>query len=227
MSISSLILRLGYRLMGEKVNTVEWARKAVGEAEMLLGEGRQKLADDRANLGVNMDEKYPPLISAFILFNQQIRAHIAAQILVHNQPYRMAKQHTEVAPADVIWGNLGSNPYEARIRKAISYAATAGLIIFWAIPVSFGGIVSNVSQHCRLPDVVVGIISGILPPVALAILMMLLPIVLRLLARFEGIPRFTGLKLSLMSRYFIFQVIVIYNTLRTSNRESDVSRLGD
>ncbi|CAE6435886.1 unnamed protein product [Rhizoctonia solani] len=37
--------------------------------------------------------------------------------------------------------------------------------------------------------------------------MMLLPIVLRLLARFEGIPRFTGLELSLMSRYFIFQVI--------------------
>ncbi|CAE6446347.1 unnamed protein product [Rhizoctonia solani] len=80
-------------------------------------------------------------------------------------------------------------------------------MIFWAIPVSFVGIVSNVSQHCRLPDVVVGIISGILPPVALAILTMLLPIVLRLLARFEGIPRFTGLELSLMSRYFIFQVI--------------------
>ncbi|CAE6409810.1 unnamed protein product [Rhizoctonia solani] len=123
------------------------------------------------------------------------------------QSYRMAKQHTEVAPADVIWGNLGINPYEERIRKAICYAATAGLMIFWAIPVSFGVIVSNVSQHCRLPDVVVGIISGILPPVALAILMMLLPIVLRLLARFEGIPRFTGLELSLMTRYFIFQVI--------------------
>lgn len=38
--------------------------------------------------------------------------------------------------------------------------------------------------------------------------MMLLPIVLRLMARFEGIPRFTGLELSLMTRYFIFQVVV-------------------
>ncbi|CAE6423927.1 unnamed protein product, partial [Rhizoctonia solani] len=207
MRMYSLVLHLGYRLMGEKVDTVEWAHKAVGEAEMLLGEGRQKLADDQANLGVNMDEKYPPLILAFILFNQQIRAHITAQILVPNQTYRMAKQHTEVAPADMIWGNLRINPYKERIRKAISYAATAGLMIFWAIPVSFVGIVSHVSQHCRLLDVVVGIISGILPPVAIAILMMLLPIVLRLLARFEGIPRFTGLELSLMTRYFIFQVI--------------------
>ncbi|KAG8707763.1 hypothetical protein FRC08_000308 [Ceratobasidium sp. 394] len=129
----------------------------------------------------------------------------------------MAEKYTEVAPADVIWGNLGINPYEARIRRVISYAVTAALIIFWTIPVAFVGIVSNVSQLCvrykwlhwlcTLPNVVVGIISGVLPPVALAILMMLLPIVLRLLARFEGIPRRTGLELSLMTRYFIFQVV--------------------
>lgn len=43
--------------------------------------------------------------------------------------------------------------------------------------------------------------------------MMLLPIVLRLLARFEGIPKRTGLELSLMSRFFIFQVIVSNDTL--------------
>lgn len=80
------------------------------------------------------------------------------------------------------------------------------------------GIVSNVhalcvkvvflAWICKLPPVVVGIISGILPPVLLAVLMMLLPIVLRLLAKFEGIPKRTGLELSLMTRYFIFQVIV-------------------
>lgn len=37
--------------------------------------------------------------------------------------------------------------------------------------------------------------------------MMLLPIVLRLLARFEGIPKRTGLELSLMTRYFLFLVV--------------------
>ena len=54
----------------------------------------------------------------------------------------------------------------------------------------------------------IGIIQGILPPVLLAVLMMLLPIILRKLAKFEGIPRTTGLELSLMTRYFIFQIIV-------------------
>ena len=60
---------------------------------------------------------------------------------------------------------------------------------------------------CGLPDPVTGIIGGVLPPVLLAILMALLPIVLRLLARFEGIPKHTGIELSLMTRYFLFQVV--------------------
>jgi hypothetical protein len=160
---------------------------------------------------------YPPMSSAFVTFNKQIAAHMAAQILTHHEPYRMGAKYVEVAPKDVIWGNLGLNPYEQKIRLAISYAATAGLILLWAFPVAFVGAVSNIHDLCqraswlawicKLPDPVVGIISGILPPVLLAVLMMLLPIILRLLARFEGIPKRTGLELSLMTRFFIFQVL--------------------
>jgi len=51
-------------------------------------------------------------------------------------------------------------------------------------------------------------LQGILPPVLLAVLMMLLPIVLRKFAQFEGIPKKTGLELSLMTRFFLFQVVV-------------------
>ena len=39
-----------------------------------------------------------------------------------------------VAPEDVLWSNLNMNPYEARIRTAIGWAITVGLIIVWAIP---------------------------------------------------------------------------------------------
>ncbi|KDR80141.1 hypothetical protein GALMADRAFT_153825 [Galerina marginata CBS 339.88] len=164
-----------------------------------------------------LEGEYPPLNSAFVTFNKQISAHLAVQVLAHHEPYRMSNRYIEVAPNDVIWANLGMNPYEQKVRIAISYAATAALIIFWAIPVAFVGVISNVHTLCTtakflawicdLPAVVVGIISGILPPVLLAVLMMLLPIVLRLLARFEGIPKYTGLELSLMSRFFIFQVV--------------------
>ena len=75
-----------------------------------------------------------------------------------------------MAPDDVIWSNLGMNPYEARVRIAISWAATGALIVFWAFPVAFVGSVSNIytlcgtvkwlTWICDLPTVVTSIISG-------------------------------------------------------------------
>ncbi|KAF6764352.1 hypothetical protein DFP72DRAFT_871593 [Ephemerocybe angulata] len=136
--------------------------------------------------------------AAFITFNRQIAAHLAFQSLAHHMPYTMTGRYIEVAPSDVIHANLNLNPYEQKIRLAISYAATAGLILLWAFPVAFVGVVSNIktvctqvvwlSWICTLPPVVVGIISGILPPRS-------------------GIPKYTGLELSLMTRFFLFQVL--------------------
>jgi calcium permeable stress-gated cation channel len=82
------------------------------------------------------DQTYPPANAAFILFNKQIAAHIAAQTLTHNEPYRMSasQKYIEVAPEDVIWENLAMNNYDRRIRSALSWAATIGLIITWAFP---------------------------------------------------------------------------------------------
>lgn len=82
------------------------------------------------------DQTYPPANGAFILFNKQIAAHMAAQTLTHHEPYRMSGslKYIEVAPGDVIWDNLVMNPYERRIRSVLSWAATIGLIIVWAIP---------------------------------------------------------------------------------------------
>jgi hypothetical protein len=82
------------------------------------------------------DQTYPPANAAFILFNKQIAAHIAAQTLTHDEPYRMSasQKHIEVAPEDVIWENLAMNNYERRIRFALSWAATIGLILLFSIP---------------------------------------------------------------------------------------------
>ncbi|CAL1699363.1 unnamed protein product [Somion occarium] len=219
-------------LMGKKVDSIDWAREEIEATNEALKESRRALSKDVAS-GSNLpqvetkhpgslkaahtSQTYPPLNSAFVLFNRQIAAHLAAQALTHHEPYRMARKYTNLAPDDVIWANLNLNPYEARVRSAIGWGITLGLIILWAFPVAFVGVISNIPALCTtyswlawicdLPDVIVGIISGILPPVLLAVLMMLLPIVLRLLARFEGAPQKTGVELSLMTRFFLFQVL--------------------
>ena len=106
-------------------------------------------------------------------------------------------------------------------------AQDLGVVADIGAAVAFVGIVSNVHSLCAtyswlawlctLPPVIVGIISGILPPALLAILMMMLPIILRLLARLEGMPQRTMIELSLMTRYFIFQVVVRTRSFSTPN----------
>jgi hypothetical protein len=46
----------------------------------------------------------------------------------------MAGHYIEVSPRDVIWENLNMNPYEAFVRRLVSYAITGGIILLWSLP---------------------------------------------------------------------------------------------
>lgn len=59
----------------------------------------------------------------------------------------------------------------------------------------------------EVSSVPLGIIKGILPPVLLAVLMMLLPIVLRIWIKLQGEIRKSEVELKLFTRYWLFQVI--------------------
>ena len=80
--------------------------------------------------------KYPPADGAFILFNKQIAAHMAAQTLTHHEPYCMpySLKHVAVTPEDVIWKNLALNPYQRRLRVVLSWTVGIVLIMGWTIP---------------------------------------------------------------------------------------------
>jgi len=47
--------------------------------------------------------------------------------------------------------------------------------------------------------------------------MMLLPILLRLLPRFQGIPRYSGLEHSLLTRYFLFHFHFLFFIIALSS----------
>jgi hypothetical protein len=53
---------------------------------------------------------------------------------------------------------------------------------------------------------VVGIIQGILPAVALAILISLVPVIFSFLTKNEGIPQKSFVELSVLHKFFFFQV---------------------
>jgi len=64
----------------------------------------------------------------------------------------------------------------------------AALIVFWAIPVAAVGLISNVQYleklfwlHwlTKIPTFIMGAIGGLLPAIALSILMSLVPVIMR------------------------------------------------
>lgn len=139
-------LPFGLPLIGKKVDSIDWAKEEIQRTNEELTEMQKVLAKEVSSMTdssrlFNMSlreiskeldkQTYPPLNSAFILFNNQMAAHMAVRILTHHQPYRMAKKYIDVAPEDVVWGNLSMNPYEAQVRTLISYAITAALVSFF------------------------------------------------------------------------------------------------
>ena len=88
-------------------------------------------------------------------------------------------------------------PLFSRLHTVVPKLCRFNILIIHCLPFQSNSMLTNLLH-----------LQGILPPVLLAVLMMLLPIILRLLAKFEGIPKYTGLELSLMTRYFLFLFVV-------------------
>jgi hypothetical protein len=113
----------GLPCMGEKVDTIEWAREEIRICNELLAKARETIEREESSEPepdadgklVGTEVTYPAFNSAFITFHQQIAAHMALQVLSHHEPYRMAGRWGEMSPQDVIWENLGMEPYQQKV----------------------------------------------------------------------------------------------------------------
>lgn len=109
--------------------------------------------------------------------------------VAHNLPLHMAPRYIGLEPTQVIWSNLRIKWWELVIRYAATIAFVSAMIIFWAIPTAVVGAISNINYLTnkvpflkfidKVPQVILGVITGLLPTVAMAILMALVPIILR------------------------------------------------
>ncbi|KAG8729091.1 hypothetical protein FRC11_009507 [Ceratobasidium sp. 423] len=198
--------RLGWiPFVGQKVDTFDWCKTEIDRLNGEIRERRKGLSECK------------PHGSAFIQCNLQMGAHVLAQCVSYHEPLKMSQKWVEVSPDDLIWDNIDDGAYEVRSRFVLSWLLTFAVIALWFIPTTFAGILSNVDQVCakakwlqwicRLPDVVQGIIQGVLPPAVIAILFLLLPIYLRAMAVFECIPRHSLVSISLYKRYYLFLVV--------------------
>lgn len=195
-------------LIGKKVDTIYHCRKELARLNAEIDE-------DQAH-----PERYPLMNSAFIQFNHQVAAHMACQSLSHHVPRQMDPRTVEVNPNHVLWDNLTMKWWERYLRLFGVILVIVGLIIFWGIPVSFTGALSQVSTLTdnlpwlgfleKLPPWALSFVEGVLPPLLLAVLFAVLPITLRFLAGVTGTTTSGERELLVQNFYFAFVFIQLF-----------------
>ena len=207
-------------LMGKKVDTIDHCRKEIA----------------RLNLEIEIDqqnpEKFPLMNSAFIQFNHQVAAHMACQAVSHHTPKQMAPRIVEISPDDVIWDNMSLRWWERYLRTFGILTLVCGMVIGWAFPVAFTGLLSQLSYLedaftwlawlSTLPKWLVSAIQGILPALFLAILMALLPLMLRFLCRAQGLHTGMAVELTVQNYFFAFMFVQLFLVVAVSSSFSTI-----
>lgn len=192
-------------MFSKKVDTIDYCRKRLVEldAEVHKLQKRYRLTK--------------PKNSLFVEFENQYMAQLAFQATVHHNPLRMDPSFTGLEPADIDWDNMRLFWWEKIVRNSISVAAIVALVIFWAIPVAFVGVISNVTYLTQklpwldwinnLPNWLLGVITGLLPTIMLAILMAILPMFIRGMAKASGCVSVQSVEHFTQTAYFAFLLV--------------------
>ncbi|OAA50486.1 DUF221 domain-containing protein [Metarhizium rileyi] len=197
-------------LVGKKVDTIEWCRSELGKNIPEV---------EKTQIEWSQNGNFDKVGSLFVEFHTQADAQAAFQVITHHHALHMSPKAIGMKPVDVIWKNLSIPWWQLIIRRYAVYAIVGALIIFWAIPVGIVGIISQVSTLTKipgltwlndLPEKILGVISGLLPAVAISILMSLVPVIMRALARLAGAKTNTEAELFTQNAYFCFQVLQVF-----------------
>lgn len=191
--------------IGKKVNTIDYSIDRLGELNTEISEVQ----------ATPETGKQAPAV--FIEFPNQLEAQRAYQAV----PFASFKQRAiGVSPEDVVWSTLAYNKTQRLIRTILANTFLTLLIIFWAIPVAVVGCISNITfltekvpflkfiNNC--PKVILGLITAILPTVALAILMSLVPVIIKAVGKQSGLTTRQQIENYCQSWYFGFQVVQVF-----------------
>ncbi|ETI23483.1 hypothetical protein G647_05285 [Cladophialophora carrionii CBS 160.54] len=211
---------------GRRVDTIKWTRNQIKKLN-------SQIARVRRDLLFKTDGMLP---SVFVEFETHTDAQNAYQTLTHHRPLHMAQRYLGVRPFEILWHSLSMSWWETIARRFLIKALITALIIFWAIPSAAVGTISNIEYLSEkvpflgwiadLPGAVTSIISGVLPALALSLLMSIVPGILRYCARIGGVPTLTGIELYTQHAYFAFQVVQVFLiTTLTSAASAAVTKL--
>lgn len=212
------------KIIGEKLDSIDTLKNKIKEID----------AEVKELQSCHTDEK--TLNSIFIEFESQYQAQVALQTKAYHAPLYMSPAYIGIEPKDVVWMNLRLFWWERLMREYSAVVAIIALVILWAIPVAFVGMISNITYLTnklhwlnfiyKLPKPLLGLLTSMAPTIALSVLMMVLPIFIRGMAKLQGATSSQQVEYFTQQSYFAFQVIQVFLvTTLTSAATSTVTQI--
>lgn len=169
-------------LIGKKVDTITYGREHLAELIPKVEAEQDKHWNGNGDL----------VGAVFLTFHTQKQAQDAWQMMQRRKTKpnsKMSARQLGVLPQEVVWNNLRVGTAEHWARWIIGSAFITVMIVFWAVPVAFVGLVSQINYLTgqftwlewinSIPSVILGVVTGLLPVIMLAVLMSLVPIICR------------------------------------------------
>ncbi|KAK6434317.1 phosphate metabolism protein 7 [Oleoguttula sp. CCFEE 5521] len=211
-------------LIGKKVDTIDWARRELHDLASTISRDQHEFRQSGAKES-----------AIFVEFETVAAAQIAFQQVMHQQPLHFTAKEIGMTPDMVNWDNVTLPWWNVKLKTALGTAFMAFLCLFWTIPVAFVGVLTNVNYLTdtlpwlsfinSIPQQIMGVVTGLLPVLLLAILMKLVPIIGTAIATtFE--PTQKAVQMRVQSWYFAFEVIQVFLiTTFTSGASAVVSQV--
>ncbi|EUC40045.1 hypothetical protein COCMIDRAFT_109764, partial [Bipolaris oryzae ATCC 44560] len=159
-------------------------------------------------------ERFPLLRSAFITFANPLAANMACQTVIHTSSGYMTPRTIPLSADDVIWRNVNITWKDRTIRTVLSNMLIMAMATACVIPVALAGLLSQIIYITRavpwlswineLPEFLLSLLQGVLPPLLVAVLMKGFVVVLEYLVKKQGISSKSHIDLKIQDYYFYF-----------------------
>lgn len=230
--------RLKY--VGKKVDSIDWCREHLSTI----------LPEIESQQALYYRGAVQTISAAFIEFETVGAAEAAFRNAGYQRREKMVARAVGVRPAEVVWDNLGMSQAQRKARHLIADLLIVGLLFIWAPLTVFIGALSNIqyltnkvpflSFILKVPSPILGIITGLIPVVLLAVLMMLVPILMRSkscfkqallentdmfaeLSKMAGAATLSEIELDTQAWYFCFQIVIVFLLTTVSSGASAVA----
>lgn len=196
-------------VVGKKVDRIEAARQKLLDLE-------ERIKAVRAAPSRNI----PGEGAVFVSFANQEAAHRAFQEITFHKQLPLEDRYLAVQPKEVLWQNV-QLPVATRLSKAsLALIFVVWFTIFFAIPVGLIGTLSNVNELADrvkflsflkdLPDWVLGLLVGFVPPAVVSWFVSYVPKLFRHIAKLSGEPTIPQAELKTQAWFMVFQVFQVF-----------------